>query len=293
MPTLIRAIMQDIKAVYADASKKVASEFLDANGLASERLASLGVQLEGATQAIAQAINSGVIHGVDQVTGLYGAINEKLLNDLISGMVVTKEGIHNMVSGINNRLILETINRMGQDGYTLSIRCWQIGADYQEQITRLITSGQAQGRSIADIARDIGDYTTGGVKTLPGGYTQAKYGELVVKNVDWRALRLVRSEMGQSQRTGAVAQGKANPACSGWYDWVRINTSQHECMCPTWAAGSPYRAENIPPGHPNDMCQVRPRLLNLNDFEADLARWESGESVPYLDDWYRTQYAQA
>lgn len=260
MPTLILAIMKDIKAVYADASKEVASEFLDASGLAAERIASIQSQLDGATQAIAQAINSGVIAGVDQVTGLYGGINEKLLADLISGMVVTKDGIHNMVVGVNNRLILETINRMGQDGYTLSTRCWQIGADYQEQITRLITSGQAQGRSIADIARDIGDYTTGGVKTLPGGYTQAKYGDLVVKNVDWRALRLVRSEMGQSQQASALAQGKANPACLGLYDWVRINTQQHDCECSSLAAGSPYKEENVP-GYPHPNCHPKGTLI--------------------------------
>jgi len=294
MPTLIRSIMRDIKAVYADASDKVIGEFLGATGLAADRLANLDQQFANAQAAISQAVNDGVIDGLDKITGLYGGINEKLINDVVSGMVITKEGVHNMIVGINNRLILETINRMGQDGYTLSSRCWQIGGDYQTQITRLIASGQAQGRSIAEISRDIGDYTTGGVKTLPGGYTQAKYGDLVVKNVDWRALRLVRSEMGQSQQVSAVAQGRANPACTGWYDWVRINTAQHDCECSSLAANGPYKEANVPGyPHPQCFCAVRPRLMDLNQFEADLARWESGESVAYLDEWYRTQYAQA
>jgi len=107
-------------------------------------------------------------------------------------------------------------------------------------------------------------------------------------------LRLVRSEMGQSQQVSAVAQGRANPACTGWYDWVRINTAQHDCECSSLAANGPYKTENVPGyPHPQCFCQIRPKLIDLNQFESDLARWESGESVPYLDEWYRTQYAQA
>jgi hypothetical protein len=158
-----------------------------------------------------------------------------------------------MIMQVNNRLISDTINRMYQDGYTLSTRAWEIGQDYQTQITRLINSGIAQGKSVAEIAGSIGEYTSGGIEALGSEYAGAKWGNVVVKNVDWRALRLVRSELGASMKIGAVMQGEMNPASTGLYDWVRVNNQQHDCTCPDLAAGGPYAAANIP-AQPHANC---------------------------------------
>lgn len=40
----------------------------------------------------------------------------------------------------------------------------------------------------------------------------------------------------------------------------------------------------------NCQCIVRPRLMDHDEFMADLTAWADGESVPYLDDWYTGVY---
>lgn len=291
-PSLIRSGMSEIKAAYALAAEIVEQAFQDSSGLAAERLSSINTQLAQATATIAESLMAEVPAVVSSGQALYGAIDAELLGDLFAGSeAVTKAGIENMIVRVNQRLIADTVNRVYQDGYTFSSKCWQIGGDYQEQIKRLINSGIAQGKNTADIARSIGDYTTGGIGKLDKAYTSAKYGDVVVKNVDWRALRLVRTELSASMKIGAVMQGGQNPGCTGEYDWLRINTQQHDCSCPDLAAGSPYTADSIPAQpHPNCFCQIRPRLRELKETTADIKRWSAGESVPYLDEWYGRNY---
>ncbi len=215
-------------------------------------------------------------------------------NSMIAGMNETKAGLEAMTVSINNRLITNLLNRTLQDGYTFSERVWQTGADYQVQIKRLLASGIAQGRGTAKIARDLGDYVKKGRAALPKGYTEAKFGDVVVKNVDYRALRVVRTELGTSMQEASIEQSWSNPAATQLFNWVRINTQIHECVCPDLAAGSPYKAPGAPldrpdvPGrpHPNCMCQVRPILADLDTVAADIARWHNGEQVEYLDSWY-------
>lgn len=294
-PTLIKSGIDEIKKAYAEAADMVTEAFLNASGLAAERLDAIEAQLRMSIGIIQTAINEQIPATVIAGKRLYDAIDESLLTSLFTGsQKVTAEGIHNLIVSVDSRLISATINRVYQDGYTLSTRAWQIGEDYQEQIFRLINSGTAQGKSIPDIARSIGDYTTGGISKLDKAYTQAKWGKVVVKNVDWRALRLVRSELGASMKVSAVLQGEQNPASLGLYDWVRVNTQQHDCVCPDLAAGSPYKSDEIPAQpHSACMCQIRARLRDLKDVTADIVRWNNGESVPDLDRWYAQYYQLA
>jgi hypothetical protein len=271
--------MSEIKAAYALAAEAVEAAFADASGLAAERLSSINTQLAQATATIAESLLAEVPAVVSAGQSLYGAIDAELLGDLFAGSeAVTRTGIENMIVRINQRLIADTVNRMYQDGYTLSSKCWEIGGDYQTQITRLINSGIAQGKSTADIARSIGDYTKGGIGSLDKAYTSAKYGDVVVKNVDWRALRLVRTELGASMKIGAVMQGEQNPGCTGEYDWLRINTAQHSCLCPDLAAGSPYKAADVP-SQPHPNCHPAGTMVLTPSGEVPIESLVPGDFV--------------
>ena len=110
--------------------------------------------------------------------------------------------------------------------------------------------------------------------------------------VDWRALRIARSELYMSLQDAAKEQGRTNPACNGTYDWVLEGGRQDwGCTCPEYARNGPYEY-NLIPGYPhsNCRCSVRPNLRDVRDFEADLKKWNNGEAVPYLDEWYNTIY---
>jgi hypothetical protein len=192
-----------------------------------------------------------------------------------------------MTVAVNNRLIANMLNRVWQDGYTFSERVWKVGSDYQEQIKRLVASGVAQGRGTIKIAKDIQTYVNKGRAGLPIKYGNAKFGDVIAKKVDWRALRIARSELGAAMQEATLEQGLNNPAALDLYDWFRINTQIHDCECPALAAGSPYKAADVPARpHSNCMCQIRARLRDLTTVADDIARWHNGEQVGYLDEWY-------
>jgi len=109
--------------------------------------------------------------------------------------------------------------------------------------------------------------------------------------VNYRDLRLARSELGRGLQETAKANGPNNPGGSGWYDWVRVNAIDWGCNCPANAANSPYRLEDFPPyDHPNDMCYCRQRMKDGNDFRRELETWTRGEPNADLDRWYRERY---
>jgi hypothetical protein len=110
--------------------------------------------------------------------------------------------------------------------------------------------------------------------------------------VDWRALRLVRSELYSSIQIADAEAGRVNPAALDLYDWIlEAGRQQWSCACESLSLDGPYKYSEIP-GYPhsNCSCSIRVRLRNGNDFESDLKRWVDGESVDYMDAWYRDTY---
>ena len=131
--------------------------------------------------------------------------------------IVTKFGLDKMAVAINDLVFRATVNRLFDDGLGLSDRIWRVGIDYKTQISRVISAGFAQGRDPAKIARDIRGYIKEGKEYLAKSYgPKLKQGtreffSRIRKSVDYRALRLVRSELYMSLQDAALLSGKANP----------------------------------------------------------------------------------
>jgi hypothetical protein len=174
---------------------------------------------------------------------------------------------------------------------------WRAGQYYQTQIKNVISAGLAQGRDIIKIAKDIQIYTADGKIALvkrfgPGLIRGSKaFINRIGNRIDYRALRLIRSEMNMSLQDAGKEQGRVNPACTQLWDWVRGGSQHWNCICPELAANSPYEYNAVPGyPHPNCICQVRPRLMNHAEFVNDLSFWANGQQVPYLDNWYNNIY---
>lgn len=289
-PSLVRSVIRELKIVYTDSADKIAAQLRAAaesgkSHITLDMLSDLQAQLMSAAEAIAARLQREVPIMVTAGYEQYAKIDNAMIAELM-GATVSAEGLASMTVAVNNRLIANLLNRTWQDGYTFSERVFQVGGDYQEQIKRLVASGIAQGRGTIKIAKDIQDYVAKGRGGLPPEYGNAKFGDVVAKKVDWRALRIARSELGASMQEATLEQGLNNPAALDLFDWFRINTQIHDCECPNLAAGSPYKAAEIPARpHSACMCQIRARLRNLNTVADDIARWHNGESVPYLDEW--------
>ena len=225
-----------------------------------------------------------------------------------------------MGTAVNFRLLQVQAERIYSDGYTFSERVWNtldskgfptgINGDYQYRIKNLILTGEAQGRDVVKIADDIQQYIKKGKKFV---FKQGRYGNLIPgtaefkkrisQKVDWRALRLVRSELNASLQQAGVLDGIMNPASDKTYDWKKTpgnpidedgskNASGLKCI--ELEDANPYTLENVPSyQHSNCSCSVVPNLRKREDFVNDLRNWSPGGEPAYINDWFNDIYRPA
>lgn len=312
-----RAKLAEVYRVAGDEAAKVAADALERglSALTEERWAVIAANLQGAADRIAEGTESGIKDLVKLTAPLFPEVDADLVWDASRlakvDRKITREGLGRIVSGVQEDVVKSLVSRIYSDGYSFSDRIWKTGtddsgrpasvrADWQERIKMTVAAGIAQGRDPAKIAKDIQVYTKDGKEHLLkrwGGLERgtAEFAKRLPKNIDYRAARLVRSELYASLQDAQVSSGRKNPASDGLYDWVLSNGRQHwECECEALAAGSPYKADEVPSyPHPNCLCYVRPHLIDMDKFVADLAAWAKGGSVEYLDKWHRDVYAAA
>jgi hypothetical protein len=95
--------------------------------------------------------------------------------------------------------------------------------------------------------------------------------------VDYRAIRLYRSEVYRNQREAVLQADEMNPASTGEFDWVlQPGRESWHCHCPELAEAGPYTKDTIPESHINCDCQVRPRLKDDDKFMQDLQDYVDG-----------------
>jgi len=312
-PLIQKDIYKSIRSVYLEAATeaaKIVKQTTEAglSELTSTAWRAIEEQLRASASAISTATDNGIKSSINQ--SYWGSIGRPGYGRIDTNFILANspEGLFSanrlseIAVGVNNRLIEALATRVLSDGYKLSDRIWGasgLGANYTADITNLINAGIAQGRDVVDIAKDIELYVSKGRDAV---FTAGRYGTLepgtseyikrIRKTVDYRALRLVRSELYASMQTAAIWQARINPACIGMVDWV-LSAAHIDwgCECDSLAKDGPYEILRVP-GYPhsNCMCVLRPVLREREEFVNDLAAWANDGSVPYLDQWYNEIY---
>ena len=300
---ITRDIIKQLQLTFNDAARLAATQVRNAElaGLSdltvqSWRNIQLSLQ-EGSlmiTDRLAELLNRNLITVANKVTSIDRTY---LVNIIIENNIkLSLSNIQNIFTGVNQNVLLATLNRIYADGYTYSQRIWNVGLNYQENIRRLITSDLAVGRDLVQTARDLEVYVL-----KDRAAVAQRWGDLLKGNTDWlrrigkdidyNALRVIRSELYASLQSASALSGAANPGASGWYTWTRQNSIDWGCNCPDNAAGSPYTLHSLPSyDHPNCLCLVTPILRNRTQFVNDLKKWSNGGSVDYIDSWYYNYY---
>jgi hypothetical protein len=186
-----------------------------------------------------------------------------------------------------------------RQSYSLSKSLWAAVEDTEDKIMDVVWGGISQGRDVRTVAADLMAYLKGGPDIIKGRWGKLKPGEKILKGghwqyatdearqyakrlgskgVDYRAMRLYRSEIHRHQQEAAVEDGEDNPACTGEYDWILMPGREvWLCGCEELATGGPYTKDTIPPyPHPNYDCMVRPRLKDHKEFMRDLKDYVKG-----------------
>jgi hypothetical protein len=307
-----QAARRQLIDVYLEAAKEAAAvvERSLERGLSSLTVArwqALERELKAAADSIALGTETVARALVGQAAPLFPEIDA----DFIYGSarkagaekLITRKGLERLIASTSSQVVASLSSRLWSDGQTFSERVWGgagVRGDWLERIRMTVAAGIAQGRDPVKIARDIQVYTAGGKIALAqrwGGLKRGtgEFSKRLPSRLDYRAVRLVRSELYASLQDAAVLSGEANPGGNGLYDWVlSIGREAWPCECADLASSGPYTKDALPTyPHPNCMCSVQPHLRDQAVFLADLKRWAKGEDVDYLDSWYAGPYRAA
>lgn len=302
-----RAEIARIYRKAADEAAAVARDVMERglSELTSERWASMAVQLKDAADDIASGVERIGRKLVTDAGSLFPEIDSRYVLAAVAeagaAKSVTSVVMGRLTAAVNRKLVESLATRIWSDGYTFSERCWNLREDWLERIKSTVAAGIAQGRDPVKIARDIQVYTADGKVALAQRWGKlergtAEFAKRIPGRVDWRAARLVRSELYASLQDAGIAAGEINPGATGEFDWV-LSPGREDwpCACAEFAVGGPYKADQVPTyPHPHCQCTVRPRLRDRKEFVADLRKkFVHGESVDYLDTWYDEKYKAA
>lgn len=325
-----RQTMEALRNVYRTASAQVSEVIERAERLGLSQFtingqAQIAEQLAASAAEVSRAMESELPLMVNRAyTNSYMRIDEAYIMDIVRDVDgaadrITAAGIHNLSIGVNRSIIEQMVIRQTQNGYTLSDRIWTdlienkfgnmvpggIYGDYQYRLLNVVNAGIAQARDSASIAKDITTYIEDGKLQLIKRYGKlergtAEFTRRLSGRIDWRALRLVRSELYAGLQAAGLQQGIINPACEDLYDWIKTagnpidqNPSATESgfRCIDLEEFNPYKRDDVPgPNHSNCSCSVVPVLRDRREFESDLQAWVNGESVPAMDQWYNEVY---
>jgi F0F1-type ATP synthase membrane subunit b/b' len=299
------------RAKIAEVYRKAAEEAADVarrtierglSELTSERWASMAKQLNQAAEDITKGIDPIGKDIVSSASGLFTKIDASYLLDAVkeaSASELIKEAlIGRMTAAVNRRVVESLVTRIWADGYTYSDRIWNLKDDWLERIKATVSAGIAQGRDPIKIAKDIQVYTADGKIALVKRWGKlergtAKFAKRIPGNVDWRAVRLVRSELYASLQDASAQAGDMNPGCTGKYNWL-LSPIREEWPCPCKSLSEKTYTINTIPAYPHSHCEchVEPILRDRKSFVADLKRFARGDSVDYLDKWYTEKYQE-
>jgi hypothetical protein len=326
----IRKTMAALRDVYRTAAAQVSEIVERAERLGLSEFTAAGneqiaQQLYASAAEVSRAMENELPLMLNRAyTNSYLEIDESYIMDIVRSVDgasdrITAAGIHNIAVGVNRQLIESMVVRQTADGFTLSERIWTdliensfgnmipggIFGDFQYRLLNIIDAGIAAGRDSAAIAKDITTYIEGGKVALIKRYGKlvkgtSEFRKRLPGRIDWRVLRLVRSELYAGLQHAGILNGEMNPACPDLYDWIKTagnpidqhpdrNASGFRCI--DLEEFNPYKRDDVPGHqHSNCSCSVVPVLMDREQFEDDLYRWVQGEQVPYIDDWYNQTY---
>jgi hypothetical protein len=305
---------KNLLKIYSQAAKEASKALLSvSDSLERIQLEAMTELLKRSAQMVADSTNKTVLSLLKSGFDIIGDGQKELIEETASRAGLRITGLDEMIFAINNRLIAATVNRTYANGYTYSERVWgqfdangnPIGVfgDWINRIKNVVNIGIAQGIDPVQIARDTEKFLTseGGIREKIEG----RWGKLVPGTdeyirrigqapIDYRAMRLVRSELYSSLQTASIEFGRSNPGSTGMYNWIlQQGRESWPCDCEDLAKGSPYKEEDIPEyPHPLCFCSIEPQIMNMDEFTQMMKDYKDGidnKNTRAMDEWARRE----
>ena len=244
-------------------------------------------------QDLAKAIKFVVENGTEN--GMY-FIKQVSIDVLKEAGVDTVPFIKSMEFS-RKRAIQTSFARSYEDGLKLSERIWNIGQHNKKIMSDIVRAGA--GEDVVTVARSLESYVKKGKTSIAANYPNMikRMESRIPANLDYKALRLARTELTAAYGEGVIASAKATPVVK-YVKWVISSSHPRKDICDTNANGGPngngiYEAMSCPiyPAHPNCICTLQPAPENTTVVVDKLKAWlKNPQSQPEIEEWYQTHY---
>lgn len=167
-------------------------------------------------------------------------------------------------------------------GLNLSKNLWSQAEDYKTALEETISLGIQKGTSAITLSKKISQYLKDFDK-IREDYTD-KFGKAsMVKNCEYRSIRLARSEINMAYRTAEQERWKRMDFILG-YEIKLSKAHKHEDICDCLAGQYP-KDFKWTGWHPNDMCYAVPIIMSDEEFWGFDEDGNDVEATPnYVDD---------
>lgn len=244
-------------------------------------------------QDLAKAIKFVVENGTEN--GMY-FIKQVSIDVLKEAGVDTVPFIKSMEFS-RKRAIQTSFARSHEDGLKLSERIWNIGQHNKKIMSDIVRAGA--GEDVVTVARSLESYVKKGKTSIAANYPNMikRMESRIPANLDYKALRLARTELTAAYGEGVIASAKATPVVK-YVKWVISSSHPRKDICDTNANGGPngngiYEAMSCPiyPAHPNCICTLQPAPEDTTVVVDKLKAWlKNPQSQPEIEEWYQTHY---
>lgn len=181
----------------------------------------------------------------------------------------------------------------GWAGRTLGFRLKTIQEGTQRTIQNIIVNGVNEGRGARDIAKDLRQYINPidtESKIAPLDQYRTRFGRpknykvpgIPRGSVQYNSYRIARTETAHIYRQSAMDFYENRDWVKG-FRWVLSPNHPKGDICDEWSRETYERAEDVPTGHPNCLCRVRPIIMTATEMRE--LRFNYGDiGNPYRDE---------
>lgn len=280
--------------LYQDVTRKVGQ--LGNNNLQKQNLILLQRDIKNRIAQLNSDIQNGIIRDMR-------IVSNEVVEDtrtFLKQCGFRDEDIHNAFGYVPDQIIRNiTSGNVYQDGWTLSGAIWGYNKRVQDDLSKIISIGTAQGKSAVEIAKELEQYVDPSAmkhaKTIQS-WRYDKTGNKIKDSVyfgkiDYNALRLARTMISHAYQQSFENVNRNDPFVVG-YRWLTSNFHGRVCeICRERSETDQFGLgvgvfpkDQLPLDHPNGMCTFEAVIPDsMTDIARKIGQWYQAPIGKYPD----------
>lgn len=280
--------------LYQDVTRKVGQ--LGNNNLQKQNLILLQRDIKNRIAQLNSDIQNGIIRDMR-------IVSNEVVEDtrtFLKQCGFRDEDIHNAFSYVPDQIIRNiTSGNVYQDGWTLSGAIWGYNKRTQEDLSKIISIGTAQGKSAVEIARELEQYVDPSARKSAKTIQSWRYDKVGNKikdsvyfgKIDYNALRLARTMISHAYQQSFENVNRNDPFVVG-YRWLTSNFHGRVCeICRERSETDQFGLgvgvfpkDQLPLDHPNGMCTFEAVIPDsMTDIARKIGQWYQAPTGTYPD----------